>query len=534
MAAEKIKITVTQYDWTGSAKTPSDASIFSGKPYIESRAQFDLMDYLLDDSLVISWDFEYIKEGYNSPKLLPMGTQVTMLLSNADKSIANYFRVGLNTTYVKWRVKIYYENTMVHEGWVTPEGISYGENQDSGIDTHSLEIRAKDSLTEIKDYFSTKRLISNQEINWSNTHTGTGARNARFGDVLQQNFPGVKFYLTSAIADWKVMETPQIYIAPGVNQNIQPEMWLTSYERVYTSEENRYDWLRRLCNDMGWIMFSFIENESLKIGIKDRSDSTLPLINLNSDRMMDFSKTKELNNSNYDIIMIITGYMDGGDNPFTVSGKYIPGLKGARVIIVSNVYESNYEIKHWGRLRRFSNGNIRFYWDNHRLIKYASEDEHNYHFHRISGSNPHKTELMKIPRDKILLIDGGSAHPFAMKLVVDKGINEGHTVGVTQTGHYDMIYTGCYGEMLRKEGMGYSDYVKTAKFRANFEPFLTHMERQVVNYTQDSLLLSPNYSVSGDGPLEGYTWDISSMEIDLINEITSFKLLSHKIQHSQQ
>ena len=113
MAAEKIKILVTQFDWSTSAEIPSEASIFSGKQYVESRASFDLMDYLLDDSLVISWDFEYIKDGYSSPKLLPMGSQVSLLLSNADGKMASYFKIGKTTTFMKWRVKIFYEKTRI-------------------------------------------------------------------------------------------------------------------------------------------------------------------------------------------------------------------------------------------------------------------------------------------------------------------------------------------------------------------------------------------------------------------------------------
>lgn len=534
MAAEKIKIQVTQFDWGASAEAPSDASIFSGKQYVESRATFDLMDYLLDDSLVISWDFEYIKDGYSSPKLLPMGSQVSLLLSNADGKMASYFKIGKTTSFIKWKVKIFYENVLVHEGWVTPEGISYDENPGTGKNTHSLEIKIKDTLTEIKDYFSGVRLKSNLDISWSGNHSGSGAKTAYLEEILQQNFLGVQFSLPESITEWKVTETPQIYIPSGVNEDLQAEMWLTSYERVYSSEENRYDWLRRLCNDMGWVLYSFIENGSLKIGIKDRSDSTLPLHILDENRMIEFSRSKELNDNNYDIVMIIDGFMDGGDDPYTLSGHYYPQLKGARLILISNVYESNYEIRHWDRIRRFANGNLKFYWDSHRLIKYTSEDENYFQIYRLTGSNNNlSAELIKIPQERILRIDGGSANPFAMKLVTDTGQNKGHTIGETVLGHYDLVFTGCYGEMLINEGMGYSDYVKTIKFRSNFEPFLSHLERHILNYSQDKLLLSPNYTITGTGPLAGYTWDISSMEIDLINETTSFELLSHKIQYSQ-
>jgi hypothetical protein len=331
------------------------------------------------------------------------------------------------------------------------------------------------------------------------------------------------------------METPQIHLPLGTNVNINPEMWLTSYERAFTAEENRYDWLRRICNDMGWVMYSFVDSSgNLRIGIKDRADSDLPLHTLDTNRMVSFSRTKELNNNDYDVVMIINGVMDGGDAPFTLAGHYYPQLKGARLILISKIYDSNYEVRHWDKVIRFSNGSVKFYWENHKIIKYASEDENNFRIYRIKGINNNlNIELLNIPQEKILRIDHGSPNPYAMKLVTDRGENEGHTIGETQLGHFDLVFMGCYGEMLTKNGIGYSDYVKTNKFKANFEPFLSHMERHVVSYTQDKLLLSPNYTITGAGPLNSYHWDISSMEIDLINETTSFELISQRLQNYQ-
>src|SRR5690606_28065811 len=121
--------------------------------------------------------------------------------------------------------------------------------------------------------------------------------------------------------------------------------------------------------------------------------------------------------NNYDMVILINGLMDGGDGPFTLQGNYYPELKGARLIILSNTYESNFEMKHWDTAERFANDNIRLTWQDHALFKYASEDENVFRIYKFTGQNNSLIiDLFEVPQSKILRIDAGSPVPYAMKI----------------------------------------------------------------------------------------------------------------------
>lgn len=62
------------------------------------------------------------------------------------------------------------------------------------------------------------------------------------------------------------------------------------------------------------------------------------------------------------------------------------------------------------------------------------------------------------------------------------------------------------------------------------------MERFVYRYVHKEVITSPYYKVTGSNGqsiLYGRFWDIASLEVDLINEITSFDLIGQKFTFSQ-
>lgn len=551
MAAEDIKILVTEYNWAGSVNTPIEASIFSGKAYATSRASFDLMDYLLDDDLVIRWGFESIRDDHSPEKLLPMGSELSMKLSNADGALASYFRILSGTAFIKWECLVYYKSKLVHKGWITPEGIEYAEGSGTGSDTHVLIIRVKDYITELKDYYVNQPLKNNNEVNWEEVYPigSFGINYSRFGFMLAELFPGVSFSLSSGIYDMKVMETA--YFA--VFGDSSWAWWKSGYERVFTNGENKWDWLRKLCNGMGFVLFSYIDpaDQRQKIGIKNRSDANLPVHTLDPDAMIEYTRSKEHNNSIYDAVIINNGTMMGGDFPysFIISGSFgqsapYKDLKGGRTILVSEKYPANYNCAHFKRPFRTDNL-IRLYWEGHNIIKYKHEDSNNFYLWNVTGGltpdHPHKT--ITIPKDRILFLDTGDQGNYAMKLQMNtNSYNTGHTIGETnsdpETAHYELIYTGNYGEMLTGiPGAGgaqtYEDYIKSSQFKANFRPFISKPERFSVEYVHSGVITDPYHKITGStgqSILFGRFWDITAMETDLINEVTIFELLGQKFQ----
>lgn len=457
MAVEDIKIKLTQYDWTGSVQTPEEASIFSDKSYTTNVAPFDLIDYLLDEDLTLRWSFENIRDDFESPKLLPFGSEITMKVSNYDGMVASFFKMNSGTAYIKWKCEIFYKNKLIHSGWITPEGVEYTEGSGTGSDTHILIIRVKDLITEIKEYFSNTPLKSNMDVNWEGKDIFTDIWYLRFSRMLKEQFPGVEFVLKSSIANMKVMATPWFIIYSDNSW----AWWKTGYERVYTNGENRWDWLRRLCNAMGFVIFSFVDDidNKQKVAIKNRSDGGLTTLHLNPDLMIEYSKSKEHNNSIYDAVVINNGTMIGGDYAFAI--HYGPGyvyfkeFKGGRLIIISEKYESNYSCIHFNRVVKDhpSTGSfiIKLNWENHKLQCIRSEDDNRITLYKAKGiAKPEKPfGITSISKDKILYIDTGSSYPEAMKIRLDtNSYNTGHTIGETPEAHHELIYLGNYGEML--------------------------------------------------------------------------------------
>ena len=550
LAVEDIKIRLTQYDWTGSVQTPDEASIFSDKNYTTNVAPFDLIDYLLDEDFTLRWSFENISDDFDSPKLLPFGSEITVKVSNYDGVVASFFKMNSGTTYIKWKCDVFYKNKLVHSGWITPEGVEYMESSGTSSDTHVLIIRIKDLITEIKDYFSNTPLKSNMDVNWADANS-VGVRYLGFGRMLREQFPGVEFVLNSNMLNMKVMETPFFAV---YNDNSWA-WWKTGYERVYTNGENRWDWLRRLCNAMGFMIFSFVDDtdNKQKVAIKNRSDGGLTSLYLDPDLMIEFSKSKEHNNSLYDAVIINNGTMIGGDYPFYIAPDYdlVSEFKGGRLIIISEKYEPNYSCNYFNKVVKYHGGSsyrINFFWNNHKMQCIRSEDDNRITIYKAKGANkPERPlDITSINKDKILYIDTGSSYPEAMKIRLDtNSSNTGHTIGVTQSSpddaHFELIYLGNYGEMLTgiEAGGGaqtYEDYILSGQFKANFNPFLSNMERFVYRYVHKEVITSPYYKVTGSNGqsiLYGRFWDIASLEVDLINEITSFDLIGQKFTFSQ-
>src|SRR5690606_22467435 len=114
MALRDVQIRVTQMDWTASAELPQEANVYSDKASVNTRAPFDLSDYIVDDSLPIRWQREFIKESLNAPQLLAMGQQISRTVSHPGYVVSNYFRVGqLGTGLIKWEVEVFYKGQKI-------------------------------------------------------------------------------------------------------------------------------------------------------------------------------------------------------------------------------------------------------------------------------------------------------------------------------------------------------------------------------------------------------------------------------------
>lgn len=547
MSVYDVNIRIHKYDWTATAETPYEANPFSNKVPVITRADFDLNDYVLDDSFKIKWRREFIKDKFTAPRLLVMGHEISLNVSNGDGLLAEYFAAAkYGAAKVKWKADIYYKGTKCIEGWITPGGgVDYAEGDGYGHSSHVLNVRIKDKIVLAKEYFSQEQCPHPQELPWSGASIPDGKR-IRFSEFLAFMFPGLPFTLSNGVPDYFVHEHPWFKVENGVLRFRR-----MGYERIFTNGDNKWNMLVCILNSYGMQITGYVEDGVVKALIKFRSDSFLPVERIPFRGTDKVHYTKELDNSLYEMVMIINGTMDGGDMGFEINGLYYSSLKGARLIIMSKKHEENYNCNHFDGVSTSPGpiGNeeiIHLHWDSqaYRLQKYSHEDSNGRFyitkFKRNAnepGLPPLEVEELAIDRDKIFFVHTGSSGNEAFKINLLTGSNSPHTIGSTVFSHEEMIYNGCYGEMLtRPDGQTYSEFVKTDQFKENFEPFLVENEKLMLRYEhKKSVYLNPNFVAAGEdgrSPLFGRLWDVAEMETDLYNETTTFDLIAHKFQYA--
>lgn len=533
-------------DWTGSAQLPVEANVFSNKPFEEIRADFDLSDYIVDDSLLIRWVFEYIKESHNSPKLLPMGQQITLTVSNADYKLSNYFRVGqLGTAFIKWKAAIYYKGEKLTEGLISSDGVRYTEGDGFGHNSHVLTVHIKDWIVEAKDFFSNQPLPHPDEVTWTYTNT-VGIKHTPLWIALPELFPGVRFTFASGIGDYHLMrDAMHITYADGSHS-----FHRSGYQRAWSNGDNKWDWMRKMFNARGWVMESYVGPNGVTLHVRNRIETYQSILQLDVSKQGVFEHSKELSNSKYDMITIQNGTMEGGNYAFEVNGLYYAELKGARFVIMSNKYEENFNFNPYSELERIEDplggsDYIKPTWDDYdyKLQKYRNEENERIGFYKftrqeqVPGVNPLKVDNVFVEQDKILRIDAGSTGNEAMKVnLFSNSVNSPHTIGATSFEHGDLIYNGNYGEMLtREDGLTYENEVHTPQFKANFLPFLNEIENLTMEYEYCDVITHPRRVVTGTGAgseLRGRLWYISALETDLFKERSSLSLIGDKFQYA--
>ena len=99
--------------------------------------------------------------------------------------------------------------------------------------------------------------------------------------------------------------------------------------------------------------------------------------------------------------------------------------------------------------------------------------------------------------------------------------------------HPMLLFKGCYGSMMFQQSgntlTNYQSYARTDEFKNKFRPFLnTRLNRSVTIRVKD-LITDPLQYIEVTGYNEepfasGNKWAITSMETDLLNDITELDL----------
>src|SRR5690606_9266498 len=85
----------------------------------------------------------------------------------------------------------------------------------------------------------------------------------------------------------------------------------------------------------------------------------------------------------FDNIVIIAGAEDGADEPFFNNNV---AMKGARILIISNLVEENYNLRHYDYVEVIANQYREGMTVGYSFVKYNGEDDETYRLRRYTGT----------------------------------------------------------------------------------------------------------------------------------------------------
>jgi len=558
MSADKIKIICERYFWYGIPESEvHKANFFSTEPPPTLSVTADLTKFLVQDGFgKIKYEFDTTAQaGDGTNRLFFIASDLRLSFSNCagdinGYSLARFFMLNADTTFIKFRVKIFYENKLVYMGIIDQDGIEIpiGTNNESDIITCNVIGYEK----EFVDYYSKEYLKPNGLLTWGvhyampsvpfvtdedeeelvqpNTIT---LKNAIIQNMSSVSLKAEDIRLEESIKDYEVVQTPFFYRAGNSNELIWTK---TSYERVENENdgrETRWDWLKRLCNGMGWVIFFFYEDGKFCMGIKNRSSVSLPTANLDVRNFSEFKVSKDKAQMTFDHTIIIDGTLIGSDNVFSNNGH----LKGEQLIIMSDLTNQNYNTSFISTV--FVGSTTYGLTFNSPYIHYYNEEGDNFRYSIITSASDNTPEAITLAKSKILFVDAGDAGTEAQYVNINNRRNgRGFSIGETVTADNKLVFKGCYANMLLKRigdrWQSYHEYVKTATFKNNFKQFRNSRQNKKFSGTYPGLVLNPfqQFKLLNDpnGLISSIdTYSIQSLTLDLVDETTELELYAAKI-----
>lgn len=534
-----------------------DVNLFSGvEP--ETTEQIDLKDYLMDIS-EISYDFDEAEKENGQNQLFYVASDMNMTLSGIANSeyLKTYFGVFSNTDYIKWHVKIIDVSSTIWEGIINHESIKLGLKPEVSSDEISVTVLSFEK--EFKEYFSQRDLTEAllfSTIGGINALSKTvgglvngGTRLAsQLSRVLPNLFPNTTWNMETGLSDWYIVHDPVLSPKDNVYGTNENYIFIkSSIERIQTNGENCYDFLRRICNSMGWVFYY----QFGMFNIKNRATDipTLTELDVNELIEVEVSKYREVNAFAH--IGILDGTIDGGNNTGgntgDVEGEDLRAyqMRGARLQLISDVNGKQLRGGTWWQ--NMTGFLLNVFAINDTFFRYYNEDDttFNISFHTKTGmyglTPIWEAERNGMAKSDILFIDAGDTGNLMWLYDVSNGYNSAHSADATSPAPINqwtanrVRFKGCYGNCMAKLvnsggwkfSYTYQDYVKENLFYDNFQKFFQSRQTRKINIKYNALITNPiqvfTFTNDTDGLYTG-EWVINSMKFDLLEETTEFEL----------
>jgi hypothetical protein len=549
MILENYEITCSKYVWPAGTDLDK-VNIFSDLPPLSTET-IDLKPFLIDMG-EITWNLETTDEEDGKSNLYYEESDVTYELSGIVENglLVEFFGLYRDTTTEKYLISVKEQRsgTFIHRGIVSQELIEM--NYSPKADSEIIKVTAMGYLKEFKAYFSTKPMLHNDtELHWDRqqnlpnvifnskdpTHYTWGCS---MQNLLNQSFAGgvipINFILEEDVADWFIIKNP--CLSKRLNYiGLKPDntCWVkTSYERIKAVNENRFDFIRRLCNAMGWI-FYYSDNNFY---IKNRIPVEDPVV-LDFDNVIEFTLSKLKETSDYSTVIILNGAVAVG-LPIHVGGW--GHTEGERMKIFSGLPNSPWE-RWWHNIPldwNLYDSNIQTNSD-FKLQKYYNQNDDSFTWcfvTRKTSFGIYSWEILEqnkylVKKNETLFIDAGDSEGWTL----DTGAGfRGKTFPNNfdyEIGAQEIRWKGNYGSSLFKidstnQVFTYEDYKETTEFNDNFQKFMVSDLSRRLKIKYKGIITNPiqKYNFINDANRFNGDWVTVNLKLNLNDETTSLEL----------
>lgn len=535
-----------------------DVNIFSGVNPTTVEA-IDMKDYMMDMS-ELSYDFDEAEKENGENQLFYVSSDITFKLSGIENNdyLKTFFGLYTNTDYIKWHVKLSVAGVTIWEGLINHESIELKQSPDD--DSDIISVTALSFEKEFKAYYQATPLPSkNDFFALSNSVGGfggttSGHRVKSIDQALEYLFPNITWSEPEGnIYEWKIISDPILHIKDSPYGTSDNYVFVkSSYERIATNGENRYDFLRRLCNSMGWV-FYYYQGGFI---IKNRSTDIPTITTLDCDEILDRTISKYKETTTFDHILLLDGSIDGGDNTGGNTGGGSFGayqMRGERLQLISDY--NNPMVTNgmwWNAINGTFLNDINA---GERVFRYHSEtnDVFNLAVHtKTDNDNPKwNWYTYGINKENLLRIDIGDTGNEMWLYDVTNGYNSAHTADaldpdpINQWTANRVRFKGNYGNCLVKTSYNflgslitytYQDYVKTNLFTDNWLKFFTANTTRKISIKYNDVITNPiqvfQFTNDTERNYDG-TWIINNMKINVLEETTTLEL-QKKVEESDR
>ena len=551
-----LKILCQGYDWSDTIPI-EDCNFFSGETYSEIGDLIDLKHFCLDSEIKINKQIDdAITGGNGQPSIYflaqdinltltdKLDTEITQTGLTSGSYLQDYFYLYSNNTdydRVKFLITIYDGTTIIFRGIIARETIE--ETFSSEDSNYVIKLTILDYIKEFKEYYKTLGLIGTDELIFTADKPSGGKSLALF-DVLDELFPVVTVTIAeSSITDFRVSEVPEFYqSATG-----QP-LWFQrcGYYNVWQCKENRFDFLYKLCMSMGWIFYLEPDDTDTKLIIRNRKtfDAALTLISVDKSDIISANVSQIKDLAQFENLMILNGSMIGGDNAFPNGYTNDKDHRGERFALISEKNnETNYGL-HFSAVTKSGSAYTLTHSTNDVFQKYHTENEKEfvYSIFTFSSSTANTEAQKRIDKLNTLFINAGDNGDVRQRVQLTDGGQAAWRAGDTYDSN-DLIFSGCYGEMLFQISGStpylYQDYIMGEAFGDveanqlynNYEKFLLIRNSKLLmeislseGYLDINSVLQISSNVTPYNASVDNKWIVTSLETDLVNEITKFKV----------